>query len=211
VSRFGTGLLVVGAALGTACVPPYEPPTASQPHAVVKLRRTYDQTAGTHLNESVDIDEHAALREGTHSGVGRAPRTDSILAHPVPGTFVVSSNFFHHETHLVQESYQESHTTYRMESYSCGTGTSYRTCSRSVPHTEYTTKYRTVPKTVEVSDGSCARAIRFAPQDQHVYLLQYTYQAPSACSLSCYEQVQSPGGGFKNLPCPAAPPQAEDD
>lgn len=185
------GLLV---ALTSSCVPPYEPPTANQPHAVIKFRRTYDQTAGTRLSEMVDIDEHAALRESTHSSVAKAPRTDSILAHPVPGTFVVRSNFSHQEMRTVQESYQESHTTYRMESYSCGSGTSYRTCTRSAPHTEYRTKYRTVTKSVDVSDGSCSRALRFAPKDHHVYLLQYTYQAPSACQLSCFEQVQAGDG-----------------
>ena len=209
--RLTTGLVAAAAALATACVPPYEPPNANQPHAVIKLRRTYDQTAGTHLSEAVDIDEHSALRESAHAAIGKAPRTDSLLAHPVPGTFVVRTGFFHHEMRTVQESYQESRTTYRTESYSCGTGTSYRTCTRSSPHTEYTTKYRWVTKQVEVSDGSCSRAIRFAPKDQHVYLLQYTYQAPSVCSLSCFEQVQGPGGTFKNLECPAAPPDPDEE
>ena len=115
---------------------------------------------------------------------------------------------------LVQESYQESHTEYRMESYDCssgfGTNKSYRTCTRSAPHTVYRTKYRTVTKSVEVSDGSCSRSVRFFPKAHHVYLLQYTYQAPSACDLSCFEQVRGPDGGFKNKPCPAAP-RAEDD
>lgn len=210
MKRLPTGVMTAALLLATACVPPYEPPSANQPHAVIKLRRTYDQAGGTHLREAVDVDEHAALREGTHAAVGRAPRTSSILAHPGPATFLVSSNFFHRETRLVTESYREPHTTYRMQSYNCGSGTSYRTCTRSVSHTEYTTKYRTVTKQVQVSDGSCDSAIRFAPQDQHVYLLQYSYQAPSVCSLACYEQVQGPGGTFKNLPCPAAPEETSD-
>jgi hypothetical protein len=204
-----TAMRAAGAAvlLATACVPPYEPPTANQPHAVIKVRRTYDQAAGTGLSEAVDIDEHSALRESAHAMVARAPRTDALLAHPVPGTFVVRSSFFHHEMRTVTESYQEPHTTYSMESYSCGTGSSYHSCTRSVSRTEYTTKFRTVTKQVEVSDGSCSRGIRFAPQDRHVYLLQYSYQAPSVCSLSCYEQLQGSDGTFNNLPCPAAPPE----
>jgi len=68
----------------------------------------------------------------------------------------------------VQESYQEpytqteyysaqeSYTTYRSESYSCGYGTTSRTCSRSVPQTQYrtvqksrqVTRYRTQQRTV---------------------------------------------------------------
>ena len=37
-------LLLVG-----GCVQPYEPPTVDQPHAVIKVRRTYETTAGVHL------------------------------------------------------------------------------------------------------------------------------------------------------------------
>jgi hypothetical protein len=201
------GMQAAGAValLATACVPQYEPPTPNQPHAVIKVRRTYDQTAGTSLREAVEIDEHSALREVLDAVVAKAPRTDGLLAHPVPGTFMVRSGFFHEEMRTLTESYEEPHTTYSTESDSCGTVTSYDHCTRTVSHTEYTTKYRTVTQQVEVSDGHCARGIRFAPQDRHVYLLQYSYQAPSVCALSCYEQVQGPDGTFNNLPCPAAP------
>jgi hypothetical protein len=188
------------------CAQPYEPPTAAQPHAVIKLRRTYETTAGTHLSEAVDVDENYVLRESSHSAVAKAPLTDSFLAHPIPGAFVVHSNFHHTETHMVSESYQVPHTTYSMESYSCGTASSYRTCSRSVSHTTYTTHYRTVPRQVQVSDGQCARQIRFAPKADHVYLLQYTYQAPGVCRLSCFEQLQGPNGTFENRRCPKPPP-----
>ena len=203
-------LLLLGA---IGCVQPYEPPTADQPHAVVKLRRTYDTTAGTLLGESVDVDENYVLRETTYARLARAPLTDSFLAHPIPGTFLVQSNFFHRETHMVSESYQEPHTTYSTESYSCGSGfganATYRTCTRSVSHTTYTTRYRTVPRVVDVSDGACARQIRFAPKADHVYLLQYTYQAPGVCRLSCFEQLQGPDGTFQNRLCPKAPPPVE--
>lgn len=193
------------------CVPPYKPPTANQPHAIVKLRRSYDTTAGTTLQESVQIDEHAALGKSAAAVVATAPRTDAILVHPVPSTFVFNSGFSHTEARLVQESYQESHTTYDYESYDCSSGfgssKSYRTCSRMVPHTRYETKYRTVWRQVQVSDGQCASGIRFSPHDAHVYLLQYTYHAQSVCSLSCFEQVEQEPGTFQNLPCPAAPPE----
>jgi hypothetical protein len=197
-----------------ACMPPYEPPTADQPHAVIKLRRSYEKTAGTHLTESADVDEHYVLRDTSSARIAQTPLADSFLAHPVPGTFGVHSNFHHQEMQLVRESYQESHTEYRTESYDCssgyGTNKSYRSCTRSVPHTRYETKYRTVTKSVEVSDGACGRYIRFFPKANHIYLLQYTYQAPSACELSCFEQVRGPDGGFKNKQCPAAPPAEED-
>jgi hypothetical protein len=196
----------------SACVPPYEPPAADQPHAIVKVRRSYETTAGTSLREGVTVDEHAALRASVASRIGGAPRTDAFLAHPVPGTFAVSSGFFHTEMQMVRESYQESHTEYRSESYDCSSGfgsnKSYRTCTRSSPHTVYETKYRDVMRQVEVSDGQCTQGVRFAPRDRHVYLLQYTYHNHSACSLSCFEQVQAPEG-FKNLPCPLAPPDED--
>jgi hypothetical protein len=101
-----------------------------------------------------------------------------------------------------------------MESYSCGGGVganaTYRTCSRSVSQTTYETRYRTVPRVVQVSDGSCGRQLRFFPKANHVYLLQYSYQAPGVCRLSCFEQVQGPGGTFQNLLCPKAPPPVDD-
>jgi hypothetical protein len=142
--------------------------------------------------------------------IAQAPRTDAILVHPLPSTVVFNSGFSHNESRLVHESYQESHTRYEHESYDCSSGfgsnKSYRTCSRTVPRTHYETKYRSVWKQVQVSDGQCASAIRFSPRDGHVYLLQYTYHAQSVCSLSCFEQVAQEPTGFKNLPCPAAPP-----
>lgn len=200
--------------MAVGCMPPYEPPTADQPHAVIKLRRTYEVTAGTHLTESAEVDEHYVLKDTSSARIAHAPLADSFLAHPVPGTFGVHSNFHHQETRLVRESYQESRTQYRSESYDCSTGfgtnKSYRTCQRSVPHTTYETKYRDVMKSVEVSDGACGRYIRFFPKANHVYLLQYTYQAPRACELSCFEQVRGADGGFQNKPCPAAPPVADD-
>ena len=199
--------------LSASCVPPYKPPSPDQPHAVLKLRRSYDTTAGTSVHESVAIDEHSALAKTAPSRFAQAPRTDAILAHPQPSTFLFNAGFFHTETRLVQESYQEAHTTYDYESYDCssgfGTSKSYRTCSRTVPHTRYETKYRYVLRQVEVGDGECGRAIRFAPQDGRVYLLQYTYHAQSVCSLACFEQVAQQSGSFNNLPCPEAPPEPQ--
>jgi hypothetical protein len=199
----------------TACVHPYEPPRPDQPHAVIKIRRSYDTTAGTHLSEGMNIDENYVFRETVPSRVAASPLTSSVLSHPVPGTFVVTSDFHHVETRLVTESYQESRTVYRMESYDCssgfGTNKSHRTCMRNSPHTEYVTKYRTVMKPVQVSDGHCGRQLRFAPKANHVYLLQYTYQAPGVCKLSCFEQVAGADGAFQNRACPPAPPIQSDD
>jgi len=202
---------LVAALLLVGCVPPYKPPTADQPHAVLKLRRSYEEIAGAALSESVNIDDHYALRETVASRLASTPRTDAMLAHPAPQTFEVRSEFFHTESRQVHESYQEPHTYYDTESYDCssgfGTNKSYRTCTRSVSRTRYETRWRWVTKTVQVSDGACGSALRFSPQNQHVYLLQYTYSAPNVCSLACFEQVGAEDGSFRNQACPAAPPE----
>jgi hypothetical protein len=121
------------------------------------------------LGEGVDIDEHNALRSGVATRAIDGARTDAILVHPIPSTFVFRSGFSHMETQLVHESYQEPHTTYSTESYNCGTGSSYQTCTRSVTHTTYETRYRDVWRQVEVSDGACSSELRFAPRDGRVY------------------------------------------
>lgn len=189
-----------------ACMQAYEPPRADQPHAVIKLRRSYDTTAGTHLSEAVDADENYLLRETAYSAVAKAPLIDSFLAHPIPTVFTVYSDFHHSETRMVTESYQDPQTHYRTESYSCGFGNQARTCSRTVSDTRYTTRYRTVQKVVRVSDGGCSRQLDFTPRANHVYLLQYTYQAAGVCRLTCFEQIQGPDGTFQNLRCTHAPP-----
>lgn len=203
--RLAVALLV----LPCGCIPRYEPPRLDQPHAVIKLRRTYDQVAGARLEERVDIDEHAALRQGENAGVAATPRTDALLAHPEPSTFQVSSNFFHLEQRLVTESYTVPQYHYRTESYSCGYGQFPRTCTRSVSTTTYETRYRTVMRTVPVSDGACTSALRFWPRDGGAYLVQYTYRAPGVCSLSCFEQRPRGEGEFENRACPPAPPAAD--
>lgn len=210
LSRARPGALAISLAL-VGCIPSYKPPTADQPHAVVKLRRSYEQQVGAALNEAVDIENHSALRDTVPARVASAPRTDAILAHPLPQTFEVRSEFFHTESRQVYESYQEPHTHYETESYDCGSSfgatKTYRTCTRSVPRTRYETRWHYVTKTVSVTDGACSSALRFAPQNRHVYLLQYTYAASGVCSLSCFEQIDAPEGGFRNQACPAAPPE----
>lgn len=209
MSAIGKAALGLTLSLGAfGCIPAYEPPRMEQPHAVIKLRRSYETVAGVRLSEQVLVDRHLALSENEIAQVAKTALTDAFLAHPIPSNFEVSSNFFHYEMRTVQESYQEPRTEYRMESYSCGFGTSPRTCTRSVSHTTYTTRYRMVTKQVEVSDGSCEQTLRFSPQNGRSYLLQYTYQASGVCSLSCFEQVPRGAGEFENRGCPPAPPES---
>jgi hypothetical protein len=197
-------------ALG-ACMPPaYHPPTLAEPHATLKVRRTYDIFAGTRLRELLMVDEHVALQATVASSEASAPRIDPILIHPTPATFAMSGRFFHMEMRTVQESYTVQEPRYSYESYDCSSGYGasavHRTCSRNVTRYESVTKYRMVTKPVEVFDAECNTNGRFAPAVGRVYLLQFNFQENRVCSLSCFEQIPNSDGTFQNQPCPVAPP-----
>lgn len=183
----------------SACMPAYKPPTANQPHAVVKLRRVYEDQAGTQLEELVVVNEHRALSE-VSSALVSAPRTDAILVHPEAVSWEVSNTFFHTEQKYVREAYYVQEPYSSTESYSCGTSSSYRTCSRSVTRYRSVTKYRNVWKTVRVNDAACSARIAHMARQDAVYLLQYTYQQNRVCNLRCYEQR-----GNDNVACDAMP------
>jgi hypothetical protein len=42
-----------------------------------------------------------------------------------------------------------------------------------------------------------------------VYLLEFDFQAPGVCRLTCFQQQGQPDGSFDMRPCPA-PPVAKD-
>ena len=202
------GLLGLSVLLA-ACIPEYHPPTFAEPHAVVKIRRTYDTSAGTALRELLLVDDHRAFAAQVPARLALAPRIDSSLVHPTPATFAMTSSFSHQEMRTVQEAYyvQEPYTQY--ESYDCssgyGTNAVHRSCSRTATHYRSVTHHRWVTKMVDVVDAECRAGHRFAPAVNRVYLLQYSFQEHGACSLSCFEQVPNSDGTFRNLTCPVAP------
>ena len=208
-ARLGLALCI--ATLGSACIPEYRPPTLAEPHATVKVRRTYDMAAGTALHELLLVDEHRALAAGVPASLALSPRIDALLVHPAPATFQMHGRFLHQETQTVLETYYQQEMYFDTESYDCssgfGTNASHRTCTRQV------TRYRQVPhqhwvsRVVDVTDAACAAQNRFTPAADRVYLLQFNFQEHQACSLSCFEQVPGEGQTFKNLPCPPAPPE----
>jgi len=199
------GLVAVCSAALVGCIPEYRPPTLAEPHAIVKLRRSYDTSGGSSLNEQLLVDEHYAYRSGVPSQLAATPRIDSILVYPTPATFEMSNRFFHVEMRQEYESYTVQTPYTSTESYSCGSGTSYQTCTRTVTNYHSETRYRWVTRPVEVSDGACNSELRFVPSANRVYLLQYNYQEPNVCSLACFEQVPAAEGTFQNQPCVAAP------
>jgi hypothetical protein len=200
----GFGISACLAFGASGCVRSYKPPTASEPHAVIKLRRVYETHAGQRLSESVFVAKDRAFQEHSPAAETTAPRNDAILVHPTPASLRVATVFSHQETKQVREQYFERVPYSEMESYNCGTYSSPRNCSRTVTKYRSEMKWRTVTKTVDVVDGQCERAVALAPVAGQVYLLQYTYHGSSQCHLTCFEQSSS-GGAIRQTPCKPAP------
>ncbi|MGC4092207.1 MAG: hypothetical protein QM756_30870 [Polyangiaceae bacterium] len=191
-------LAIAASAMAGACLPAYTPPRTDQPHAVVHIERRYEKVAGVELLEAADVDEQTALRRSGDAARAKAPGTDSILVHPRGSRIVVSSRFFHIEPRLAYDAYEEPRTVYENQAYSCGAG---QTCTRPVARMVYDRTSRETWKQVEVSDGSCHAELSFEPKDRGVYTLEYTYRAPSVCSLTCSEEVAASTGRPARQPC----------
>jgi hypothetical protein len=126
-----------------------------------------------------------------------------MLLYPVATHVEFDGGFSHLELRTVTETYTEQVPYMTMETYSCGSGTSFRTCTRSA--TQYRTEYRTrtVTRYEPVSDGSCSEALWIAPEVNHVYLVDFTYRDRNVCSATCVEQVAGGAEGqFTNRACP---------
>jgi hypothetical protein len=207
--RFGCGALAMLCVSALGCVPAYRPPTLAEPHAVIKLRRTYDMIAGSFLRERLLVDDHLAYAASTSASLGAAARIDALLLHPTPAELTMASIFFHQETQQVYETYYEQVPTTDYETYDCssgsGTSRSYRSCTRSVTRYRSEPRQRWVTRVVDVDDGSCQTGLRFAPMAGRVYLLQYSFQQHGVCSLSCFEQLPQADGSFQNRRCSSAP------
>lgn len=186
--------------LAAGCAPVvYVPPTAAQPHAVVKFRRVYQARPGPSLHEELRIDGHIAWQQGSDARPAPDIRHDALLVHPRPGEFVVESIFSHTETRTEEESYTDTESYDETESYPCGEDT----CTRSVTHTRPVTKWRTVTKDIDVVDAHCSRGMQLAPVKDGVYMIELEQQDSSSCHVACYEQHETGQGRFSNRPCPA--------
>lgn len=203
MKQLGTyGVIGLAAAnLVVGCVPTYKPPTANEPHAILKLRRTYEKNAGTQLSEVVMIGDSAAYRSVTDSRTAATPRNDAILVHPVPADLAFQTQFSHQYTHMVQEQYNEQVPYQTTEMYNCGTPPHYQSCSRSVTQYRSEAKTRWVNRTDTVVDGRCDVTLRLNPKQGSSYLMQYTYQDNRLCSLSCFEQTTLTDGSLQQNPC----------
>lgn len=202
--------LVIAMSIGASgCVHKYKAPLADQPHAIVKIRRAYASHAGDTLSESAFIGEYQALTQDRAAELD-ATQTTAVRVHPGPIAWKVSSAYTHTEMQHVQEHYTERVPYTTRETYSCGTGTSSRTCSRTATHYRSESKTRWVNKQVTVVDAECSSQTRQLAEVGHMYLLQYSYTGPDICSLLCLEQAPRSDGNFDTKPC-TVPPRSSDD
>jgi len=206
--KFGLRLSFVTILLATGCQLPYSFPKPGEPQALVKLRRVYSRSDGTHLREAAFIGDMVVNDHRVDASL-TAASTVPMPIRPVEASWNLVTNFHHFETRTFQESYLVStpYTTTRSESYSCGSGygatASYRTCSRTVTSTSYRheTRYRTVTRTVAVTDAACSVLFTFTPVVNAEYLLQHNFDGPNACTVSCFRQQSGNDGTFSSKPC----------
>jgi hypothetical protein len=139
-------LLLAGADWLAGCVvPPYQAPTANEPHAVVQVRRVYKTIAGTELDDHTYIDGQVALADQASPEAAKFERVSSVLVYPRPTWLGVGSSFYHLEQRYVYESYLDNETYNTTETYYCGSSYS---CTRTVTRTRLVTKWHYVYKYV---------------------------------------------------------------
>ena len=63
-----------------------------------------------------------------------------------------------------------------------------------------------VTQTDHVTDASCETRLSHLPVSGGVYLVQYDFYGDQACSVSCFRQLDRPGGEFQLVPCGAGEP-----
>jgi hypothetical protein len=192
------------ASLSVGCVHRYDAPTPQEPHATIKIRRSFESSAGTHLREQTTVTGYVAESDVVGASASSAPQTSAIIVHPIPAEIGVGASFFHSEIRTVDETYTVQVPYTSTESYSCGSGTHYQTCTRMVTNYRSETRHRTVTKPVDVVDAQCRASVRLAPQVGHLYVVDFTFRENDACSASCVEQIEIlSDGSFKSAPCPA--------
>lgn len=158
------------------CVHPYEEPSPTDPHAVVKVRLVYHDWPGPQLRETVRLNEFDIMLPQDENR-RTSPVTHPVRIRPEVADWHIASAFYH------------TYTTTQLQTstYSCGQ----TTCSRTTP----------VTVTHTVPDGSCEQRATFAPAAGEIYLLQYDFLAPEQCTLLCMRQVPLREGQFTNEPC----------
>lgn len=184
----GWGLwLVLGL---SGCVHRYTEPAPSEPHALVKFRFLHHQMFRSSLDEILRLDGYDIA---IPPGAPTEPRLRTVRVRPsaVPTEYRFAVDYYHTVTTTRMET--------RTESYSCGTGTQPRTCTRTVT--------QPVTQTQHVTDAACEARLAHTPLVGAIYLVQFDFYGHDACSASCFRQLDGAGDAFTLVPCgPGEPP-----
>jgi len=193
---------------GSACYLPYRAPSASEPHALLKLRRVHHYSGpswrwGETRTDQALIDDELWLATDD-SPSQRAPQTRTVRVRPGRHALNVSTRLWHSEelrelkTVEVNKRYPATETVYKDGKHE----------TRTVTKTERVTEQRWETSTVDITDASCSGTVEIQFQATGVYLMQYTFTGDGQCSLVCLEQTRSAAGVEPRLrPCATLAPE----
>lgn len=140
------------------------------------------------LSEAVRLDGYDIALP---PGVPTSARLRTVRVRPVLSRYRFATEYFH--------TYTTTRTEFYTEYYSCGTGTTTQTCSRSAQ--------RQVTENHHVTDAACEAAMEHIPIAGGVYLIQYDFYGHGTCNVSCFRQLDAGGAEFRLIPCgPSEPP-----
>lgn len=181
------------ACVASGCVRGYSPPDIHEPHADVEIRIVHHGSPAPYFEEQALIDGEAISFAESGDGTSRT----TVRVRPRPTAYDFTTNFYHFETRMVQQTY------YDTERYACGYdrrrgGTQY--CTRSVPRT------RMVPVQTRIDDASCTTRLDQMPLAGAVYLVQYEFMANDACRATCQRLLSDASGALVATACGAGEP-----
>ncbi|MEM1417322.1 MAG: hypothetical protein AAGH15_20660 [Myxococcota bacterium] len=208
--RFLPLLTLLGAA---ACMPPaYQPPSETEPHAILKVRHVVHRRAGPNYASDVRLGEFAIDERTIDSlaigGTDSPSHTFYLRVRPDAAPLRIGGNSSHQEQRMVTR-YRTVTESYTCTEYSCTGYGNNRTCAN---RTRTCTRTKQEPyqalEWVTVVDDACEATMSFAPHVGGTYLVQFDYVGENECRLSCFEQRPRLGGEFEMVPCPVPPPPA---
>ncbi|MDH4122221.1 MAG: hypothetical protein OEV94_10990 [Deltaproteobacteria bacterium] len=176
------GMVLAGVLTLGACTAPYKPPLDTEPHALLKLKYSYNSVLP---NKTLRI--RAFVKEGEDEPFRSAMQMDPPVS--------VSGGEVPLQTLLIRPGTDTQISvwlgfwweTQRMETTtSCNSQGMCTTSSRMV--TDY-------------HELGCEQVLKFSPEDQKGYLVDYNNpNVDKGCDAMIYEQTILPGGKFKLKP-----------
>jgi hypothetical protein len=174
----------------------YVPPTAKQPHAVLRFRRSYQTTSGDQLDEGIRVNGEVAFRSGADADAARSERTDTILIRPDVAQIDVAASFSHFERYVGYVPASAPQPPPTAEPFHCGT----QVCLQS--STDHAREYRPANEVASIVDQWCEKTLRFVPTAGGVYLIDFVYRGDRLCTVTCSEQGGSDPSSARDCPVP---------